>query len=305
MANSKERSSGSGTTSQSRRAQRQGQQWTSLAHADPPCISSESLQEKVAALKKALTSAERQLEEALKKEAEDTEALKKAEEDLEKLTLRGKKGPRSRSQSRTRLSSAEEAAREAALKQKLTRQLSQLKLETDPSLKKEDSAPSAPSTLKKVADSSSSSSKPLKKRPCVVVDWRNALEEKDAVPHKNVVALETLMLAVDVHIISWVGSSARFEKTMQDIQQWLPAETLKKVKSFRCIYKMVGAEGKVDWACYLGAQAVFDDQPDVIQEALEWGLEGYPIKAWGKNHQGTSFWSFADAVEQYLKDRTP
>ena len=53
--------------SQSRRAQRQGQQWTSLAHADPPCISSESLQEKVAALKKALTSAERQLEEALKK----------------------------------------------------------------------------------------------------------------------------------------------------------------------------------------------------------------------------------------------
>ena len=160
MANSKERSSGSGTTSQSRRAQRQGQQWTSLAHADPPCISSESLQEKVAALKKALTSAERQLEEALKKEAEDTEALKKAEEELEKLTLRGKKGPRSRSQSRTRLSSAEEAAREAALKQKLTRQLSQLKLETDPSLKKEDSAPSAPSTLKKVADSSSSSSKP-------------------------------------------------------------------------------------------------------------------------------------------------
>ena len=221
------------------------------------------MQEKVAALKKALTSAERQLEEALKKEAEDTEALKKAEEDLEKLTLTGKKkGPRSRSQSRTRLSSAEEAAREAALKQKLTRQLSQLKLETGPSLKKEDSAPSAPSTLKKVADSSSSS-KPLKKRPCVVVDWHNTLEEKD---HKNVVALETLMLVVDVHIISWVGSSARFEKTMQDIQQWLPAETLKKVKSFRCIYKMVGAEG------------VFDDQPDVIQEALEWGLEGYPIK---------------------------
>ena len=163
-------------------------------------------------------------------------------------------------------------------------------------------SPSSMPTLKKVADSSSSSSKPLKKRPCVVVDWHNTLEEKDAVPHKNVVALETLLLVVDVHIISWVGSSARFEKTMQDIQQWLPAETLKKVKSFRCIYKMVGAEGKVDWACYLAAQAVFDDQPDVIQEALEWGLEGYPIKAWGKS---TSFWSFADAVEQYLKDRTP
>ena len=243
MANSKERSSGSGTTSQSRRAQRQGQQWTSLAHADPPCISSESLQEKVAALKKALTSAERQLEEALKKEAEDTEALKRAEEDLEKLTLKGESpGPGPRAGPGC-------AAREAALKQKLTRQLSQLKLETDPSLKKEDSAPSAPSTLKKVADSSSSSSKPLKKRPCVVVDWHNTLEEKDAVPHKNVVALETLLLVVDVHIISWVGSSARFEKTMQDIQQWLPAETLKKVKSFRCIYKMVGAEGKVDWAC--------------------------------------------------------
>ena len=63
-------------------------------------------------MKKALTSAEKQLEEALKKEGEDTEALKKAEEDLEKAHPEGgRSGPRSRSQSRTRLSSAEEAAR--------------------------------------------------------------------------------------------------------------------------------------------------------------------------------------------------
>ena len=61
--------------------------------------------------------------------------------------------------------------------------------------------------------------------------------------------------------------------------------------------------GKVDWACWLEAEAIFDDQPDVIKEARTWGLKGYPIKAWGKDHEGPAFWSFADAVGQFVLDQ--
>ena len=138
--NNKSRASGSGTTSQARRERRQGVQWTSLSHADHPCTSSESLEEKLEALKKAQASAEEQLKRKKKDEEEEKAALKKAEENLEALTKRGKNGPRSRSQSRARLSTAEEAAKEHALRDRLTKQLAQLKLETDPSSLKKDSS---------------------------------------------------------------------------------------------------------------------------------------------------------------------
>ena len=138
--NNKSRASGSGTTSQARRERRQGVQWTSLSHADHPCTSSESLEEKLEALKKAQASAEEQLKRKKKDEEDEKAALKKAEENLEALTKRGKNGPRSRSQSRARLSTAEEAAKEHALRDRLTKQLAQLKLETDPSSLKKDSS---------------------------------------------------------------------------------------------------------------------------------------------------------------------
>lgn len=110
--NNRSMASGSGTTSQARRERRQRMQWTFLSQAGPPCTSPESLEEKLEALRKAQASAEEQLKQ--KKEAlkEEEAALKKAEEDLDKaLSKRGKTGTRSRSQSRARLSSVEEAAK--------------------------------------------------------------------------------------------------------------------------------------------------------------------------------------------------
>ena len=187
MSNNKSRASGSGTTSQARRERRQGVQWTSLSHADPPCTSSESLEEKLEALKKAQASAEEQLKKKKKEEEEETEALKKAEEDLDKaLAKRGKNGPRSRSQSRARLSTAEEAAKEHALRDRLTKQLAQLKLETDPSsLKKGNSL-----KKEKGAASSSQGTTTLKKgkksfKKVVVVDWHNTLEKGNKVSEKT------------------------------------------------------------------------------------------------------------------------
>ena len=66
---------------------------------------------------------------------------------------------------------------------------------------------------------------------------------------------------------------------------------------------MLGQNGKIDWACWLEAAAIFDDQPDVIKEGAQWGVKGYPIRAWGKDHTGEAFWSFADAVDQFVLDQ--
>eukprot|EP00435_Cladocopium_sp_Y103_P023400 s2649_g5.t1 len=125
----------------SRRERRQGIQWNSLSHADPPCTSTESLEEKLEALKKAQASAEQQLKKKKEEKEEEERALKKAEEDLDKaLAKRGKHGPRSRSTSRARLSTAGEGAKEYALRDRLVKELAKLKLETGPSsssLKKE------------------------------------------------------------------------------------------------------------------------------------------------------------------------
>ena len=306
--NNKSRASGSGTTSQARRERRQGVQWTSLSHADHPCTSSESLEEKLEALKKAQASAEEQLKRKKKNEEEEKAALKKAEENLEALTKRGKNGPRSRSQSRARLSTAEEAAKEHALRDRLTKQLAQLKLETDPSSLKKDSSLKKEKGAASSSASSSKSTTTLKKgksafKKVVVVDWHNTLEKGNKVPEKNLKALETLMLLAEVHIISWVGSQARYDATLEQIEDLLPAETLKRVSSYQCIWTMLGQDGKIDWACWLEAEAIFDDQPDVIKEGAQWGVKGYPIRAWGKDHTGEAFWSFADAVDQFVLDQ--
>ena len=135
------------------------------------------------------------------------------------------------------------------------------------------------------------------------MDWHNTLEKGNKVPEKHLKALETLMLLAEVHIISWVGSQARYDATLEQIEDLLPAETLKKVSSYQCIWTMLGQDGKIDWSCWLEAEAIFDDQPDVIKEGAQWGVKGYPIRAWGKDHTGEAFWPFADAVDQFVLDQ--
>ena len=208
--NNKGRQAMSGTTSQARRQAREFMQWTSLAMTDPPATSSASLQEKEEALKKALASVEKQKAEALEKEHEE-EALKKVEHALEAHSARGKNGPRSRSLSRACLTPREEVAKKEALRERLSVHLERLKEASDPSkraasrppLKKGKNQTQASSSLKKEAE-----------KPCVVLDWHNTLEKGNKMPEASLQALEQLLTVVDVHIISWVGSEDRFEKTM-------------------------------------------------------------------------------------------
>ena len=298
--NNKGREASSGTTSQARRQARESKQWTSLAMADPPATSSASLQEKEDALKQALASVEKQKAAALEKEQEEKEVLKKAEEALEGKTSTGKTGPRSRSQSRAILTPREEAVKNEALKERLAVRLERLKLETGPEARREGSrGPLRKEPKNHAAAFSSYSFKKeasLKKdaKPCVVVDWHNTLEKGNQVPNVSLKALEQLLKVVDVHIISWVGSEMRFEKTMKQIPELL-GKTLKKVKSYRCTYASTGEDSKVDWACHFGALCIFDDRSEVIEEADLWGLKAYQIGRGG-------YWSIADAVAQFMED---
>ena len=225
--NNKSRATGSGTTSQARRQQREGKQWTSLAMADPPITSSQSFEEKEEALKKALASLQEKKAEALEKEQEEAAALKKVEEQLEKHLAKGKNGPRSRSQSRARLTPREEVLKKAALKERLDNHLKQLERETKPERRTHSRGP-----LKKGPKGEKSGSSSLKKeKPCVVLDWHNTLEKGNQMPPASLEALEKLLTVVDVHIISWVGSQDRFEKTLDQIPKLL-GSTVERIKSY-------------------------------------------------------------------------
>ena len=101
---------------------------------DPPCTSSDSPQEKVEALKKALESAEKKLAEKQDEEEqqakEEEEALKKAEGRMERSLEKGKNGHRPRSTSRkpVQLTTAELIQLE-----RLHLQLEKPKIESNPS----------------------------------------------------------------------------------------------------------------------------------------------------------------------------
>ena len=69
------------------------------------------------------------------------------------------------------------------------------------------------------------------------------------------------------------------------------------------VWTKCGEEGKTDWACWLGAEALFDGQPDIISEAHEWGLVTFPMQG-KKHHERSSYTTFAEACDVYLKSLT-
>lgn len=295
MPNNKGRPDSSGTTSQKRRLDRESKQWTSLAKADPPVFDSEGLKDKVEALKKAQESAEKQLQQALQEE----EALKKAQGDRPIGAKKGKLGPRSSSAApKPKLVTADEALKKSEmLKDKLA------------ALKKEQAA------------AASSSSKPLKKeqekeawvevtrkslkkdKSVVIVDWHNTLEKGNKISAENMEALNHLVLVTDVVIISWVGSAKREASTLQQMQA-LPEWTLKKVKDYLTTRTLTGSGGKIDLGSQQGGTVAFDDSPDVLWEAAEWGITPYPIKG-KQSHMWPSYTSFHQACWAYLKKYYP
>ena len=281
--NNKGRALGSGTNIGNRRQVRQQKQWSALQKADPPATSQEALTAHLEAMKKAVSSAEKQLEDLAKKqEEEDSKPLKK-----------GKFGPRSNS--KPVLVPAATLKKEADLKAQLEGLKEALSLKKDAS-----SSSGSADPLKKESESTPRSLKKEAARPAVVVDWHNTIEVDDQVHPDNLQALRTLACLVDVHILSYVASKPRAHAFYKQVKELVPTDTLKKVKSTMVVWTKCGEEGKTDWACWLEAEALFDDQPDIISEAHDWGLVTFPIQG-NKHHERSSYTTFAEACDVYLK----
>ena len=296
MENNKKRPAGSGTTSGKRREQRQAIQWSALQQADQPVTSHSDMEKRLEALKKATKSAEEQLKK-----------LEKAEQ--QSSSRSGKKGLRAQEAGWTQQEKPKRVSLAQVQKeQELEEKLASLKKELEASFNKStgsasSAAPPAASLKKEEAlKKGSAAESSLKKvdRPLVIIDWHNTLEKGDALPEENLEALKKVLDVADVRIISWVGSESRRKATLKQIRDLLPQETLKKVKGYQTVWYRCGEGGKVDWACHYKAEAVFDDHPSICEEARDWGLVSFAIAA-SKPHPGSSFWTFAEAAESYLK----
>ena len=291
--NNKKRPAGSGTTTGTRREQRQAIQWSALQQADKPVTSISDMEKQLEALKKATASAKKQIKK-LEKAEEDSQRGKRASS-----SKPGKKGYRSQE--------AEPSLAQLQQEQEVEEKLASLRKELEASFGKGNRSSGSgapPESLKKERplkkDSAAESSLKKVDRPLVVIDWHNTLEKGDAVPEENLEALKKVLDVADVRIISWVHTEHRRRSTLKQIRELIPEETLKKVKGYQCIWYRCGDGGKVDWACHYKAEAVFDDRPSVCEEARDWGLVAFAIAA-SKPHPGSSFWTFAEAAESYLK----
>ena len=103
-----------------------------------------------------------------------------------------------------------------------------------------------------------------------------------------------LQQVAKVHLISYVGVSSREKQVLKDMQR-LPKYG--DLASTRAIFTQLGENGKVHWAYHLGCTVIVDDQPEIIKEAREWGLDAYGIKA---KHRGLFWATFAEALLDYL-----
>ena len=139
------------------------------------------------------------------------------------------------------------------------------------------------------------------KRLVVIVDWHETLEKGDKVSWANSKALTKLLEKADVHLLSWVGSKKRELKVVQDMSALAQVDQLTAMTT---CYKKTGEGGKVDYACEVGACAIFDDCREIIQEGLRWNLQVYPIRTHHQQHtyldEDSSYYTFAQAVDSFL-----
>ena len=145
-------------------------------------------------------------------------------------------------------------------------------------------------------------------REVLIVDWHNTLKVQDFLPDYNREGLGKVMRAADIHVISWVwvGSDHREHTAMRQMRSMLPNH--KALLSFSTTRVKTGRGGKVFLGKKHMADSIFDDQPAILKEALERGMEIWAIQhphedqSWlqevGMGHR--VFRTFAEAVDAWL-----
>ena len=138
------------------------------------------------------------------------------------------------------------------------------------------------------------------------MDWHNTLEVQDFLPDYNREALGKAMRAADIHVISWVGSDHREHTAMRQMRSMLPNH--KALLSFSTTRIKNGRGGKVFLGKKHKADSIFDDQPAILKEALERGMEIWAIQHPHEDHSWLQelgmghrvFRTFAEAVDAWL-----
>ena len=163
-------------------------------------------------------------------------------------------------------------------------------------------APGAPGVGRQDLEKSSASAN----KPLVVVDWHNTVEIDNDVSGRNAYALTMLAQRARVVILSYVATKKREEEALSQMKG-LPHWKMGTLHNSRVCWRKCGLDGKTHIATDLAAVAIFDDSKEICQEALEWGLQIYPIRTkwethkWLEDPQKESHSSFAEAVDSFIK----
>eukprot|EP00435_Cladocopium_sp_Y103_P008176 s3078_g2.t1 len=164
--------------------------------------------------------------------------------------------------------------------------------------------PKEKTPLKKGDAAASSSSVAIaKSQPHVMVDYHNVLSLDNYISPQRSAAMEKLLDAgVKVTVCSWCYKN-RAAKVMGHMRQqpWFG-----RLEACFTTEARTGPTGKTGICKERGCQAIMDDSGDILEAALEEGIEIYPIctsrtrHGWWLRRGGRVFDSFETAVDEYL-----
>ncbi|CAL1170128.1 unnamed protein product [Cladocopium goreaui] len=258
--NNKWRPSGSGTTSQKRKEAREAKQWSFLEGDNPS--GKKCLEKHLASLEAARKKCLDKLQ-----HAEEDEALEKAEQAHKKAMKKQKK--------------AKQSLEKESLEKDVD--MEEVKVEAEP-LEKGKPGKHGPRKASLV------SADTLEKERQLKAKLHASLEKERQYTAKLQEALEKAKSAAG----TGASSSSKPAGPMQSMPLY------DKLSTSMAIFNQLGEDGKVDWACHLGCTVIFDDQPEIIKEAKQWGLDAYGIAHPKAKHKGQFWATFAEAVLDYL-----
>ena len=302
--NKKGRPFGSGTTSATRKANREHLQWDRLAGENPsdPQVLVRHLEQLESAQKKCQARLQAELGKALERQQEKDILAASAAKMKRSHSVAG--GCKSRGKDGTArkaiLTPAEPLEKGSAASS------SSCKLQglEKPSKKKDlgkSKGLEKPSS-KEEPKTTTGLEKPGLEKPLVIVDWHQTLENNDAISDRDLHALELLASRCRVCILSYVASDTRAEKVMEDIHTLVPFH--EQLFGKEVCWAQVGHRGKCHIACEMDAMAIFDDNRKICQECMQWGLDVYPIRTQNQPHKWIlaedSFGTFAEAVDKFF-----
>ena len=164
----------------------------------------------------------------------------------------------------------------------------------------------AKTPLEKGASSGSaaSSAAPGKPVPHVMVDYHNVLSIQNGItPERSAAMVKLLDAGVKVTVCSWC-----FQKRAKQVMAAMKKQPwFSRLTECCCIEARTGPYGKDGFCKEKGCQTLMDDSKDILQAALEQGIEIFPIATtrsnqhdWWLKKGGKVYLSFEAAVDEYL-----